>query len=365
MHLAHNVRSAGLPMAFVTHSSTAVPRNALPQRVVASIVARTMQLSEERTTALQALFENSQVQQRFCVLPAADLAKARSLSQNMELYRIHAAELALRAARDCLESAALEPASVDMVITCSCTGVLLPSLSVLIADELGLRSDVRRLPITEAGCAGGAAVLARAYEFVRAFPNSRVLVVAVELPSLTLQYADTSSANLVASAIFGDGAAAVLVQGRPDARRHGVEILATHTEKLPTSLQALGFDLRDGGLHVVLSRHVPKIIAKHLPQVLDDFLSRAGLRSDQLSFCVLHPGGRRVLESVEEALCIGAEQTRLSRDVLRDYGNQSSASVLFVLDRTLSLGSPQGYGLLAAFGPGITVEMSLLRGHPC
>jgi alkylresorcinol/alkylpyrone synthase len=198
---------------------------------------------------------------------------------------------------------------------------------------------------------------------LRAFPEARVLVVAVELPSLTFRTDDPSPENIVASALFGDGAAAVLLQARPAAA--AVEILATHTGLLPASLDDMGFDLRDSGFYVVLSKNVPHLIAESTPRVVRLFLERHGLSLADLAFCVLHPGGRRVLEALESSLALGPGLTAASWDVLSDYGNQSSASVLFVLRETLGRGVPPGYGLLAAFGPGITVELLLLRGHPC
>lgn len=363
-------------MAYITHLRTAVPRHPLDQHVAASAVAHSLGLGSSSASAVQDLFQRAAVDQRYSVLEPSVLEQPRSLTQTMELYRTHAAELATEAARACLAEAELDPQEIDMVVTCSCTGVLLPSLSVLMAQELGLRSDVRRMPMTEAGCSGGACALARADDYARAFDDAHVLVVAVELPSLTLQRDDRSRANLIASALFGDGAAAALVQGRAAPQRAqphsngdprtsglaGVEIVATHTEVLPESVGDLGFDLRDGGLHIVLSKQVPHIISRHLPRVLDEFLAKSGLTRDDLSFFVLHPGGRKVLDALESSLGLGSDRTRISRDVLRQYGNQSSASVLFVLEQTLAHEAPQGYGILAAFGPGITAELSLLRG---
>lgn len=351
-------------MTRVTHLNTAVPEHALPQTLAAQAVSRSLGLSEGRHQSVVELFGRAQVDRRFSVMDSDSMVRHRGLSQNMDLYRQHAADLGERAARPCLELAGVRPEDIDLIVTCSCTGLLLPSLSVLVAEKLGLRRDVRRIPITEAGCAGGASALARADEFIRAFPKARALVLAVELPTLTLQHHDHSSANLIASAIFGDGAAAAVVQGGRDsaASSSGVEIVATHSELLPSSVTDLGFDLRDGGLHIVLSREVPRVISNHLPRIIDRFLEEQGLSREDLSFFVMHPGGRKVLDSVEECLGLEASATQVSRDVLRAYGNQSSASVLFVLQQTFARGTPRGYGLLAAFGPGITVELSLLRG---
>lgn len=350
-------------MTYVTHVNTAVPHHSLSQSQAIAAIAGTLGVSNDRLSAVEQLFRHAHVERRYSVIDSTELSRSRSLSESMDLYRTHSAELGLRAARSCLDVAGLSPRDIDMVITCSCTGLLLPSLSVMIAQELGLRSDVRRIPITEAGCAGGASALARADEFVRAYPHAKVLVLAVELPTLTLQGDDHSRANLVASALFGDGAAAAIVQGHPfDKSPHSTEIVATHSEVLPSSTQDLGFDLRDGGLHIVLSQHVPHLISEHLPRIVTRFLSEQGISQEELSFFVLHPGGRKVLQSVEDCLGLKSSATRVSHEILRDYGNQSSASVLFVLEQTLAQGMAEGYGLLAAFGPGITVELSLLRG---
>lgn len=354
-------------MTYVTHVTTAVPEHELPQSETSAVLAQALEVPAGRLPAFEELARNTRVERRFSVLGLESLSSSRSLSQTMELYRRHAASLGLRAARSCLEDAGLAPTDIDMVVTSSCTGLLLPSLSVIIAAELGLRHDVRRIPITEAGCAGGASALARAAEFVQAFPHARALVLAVELPTLTLQAHDHSRANLVASSLFGDGTAAAVVEGSRVSRKGpvGAELIATHSELLPGSLQDLGFDLRDGGLHIVLTQHVPQVIKEHLPRIVRKFLSHHDLTQSDLSFFVLHPGGARVLESVEDCLQLEPRATQVSWDVLREYGNQSSASVLFVLEQTLTRGLAKGYGLLAAFGPGITVELSLLRGAAC
>lgn len=351
-------------MARISALGTAVPPHRLTQASAAAAVAASLKLSLRKSLALQDLFLRSEVHNRFCVLGAASFQEIRSLSETMNLYRFHAQQLSLDATRRCLDSAKVQPEQVDLVITCSCTGMLLPSLSLLIARELGFRSDVRRMPITEAGCSGGAYALARAADYVRAFPKARVLVIAVEVPSLTLQKHDQSSSNVVACALFGDGAAAALIEGtdvEPSAESTGLDILDTHTEVFPDSLQDLGFDLRDGGLHVVLSRLVPEIVSKNAPRVIERFLRRAGLSKDGLTFFALHPGGRKVLDALTAALHLERESTEISRDVLRAYGNQSSASVLFVLEQTLARQQVEGYGLLAAFGPGITMELCLLH----
>ena len=311
---------------------------------------------------MRTLFERARVTRRYSVLAPNGIGDSLPLTRTMALYRRHALELVLDVGRRCLTESGVDPRRIDLVVTTSCTGMLLPSLAALVVEPLGLRSDVRRLPLTEVGCAGGASALARAHEFTRAFPGAKALVLAVELPSLTFQADDASTGNLVASAIFGDGAAAALVQ---DGAGRGLEIVATHTAIFPNSLGDMGFELRDGGLHVVLSKDVPGIIARETPGVVREFLANAGVSANELGFYALHAGGSKVLEELERGLCLERAQTSVSWDVLRDHGNQSSASVLFVLRELLRRGVPEGYGLLAAFGPGISVELALLKWRAC
>jgi alkylresorcinol/alkylpyrone synthase len=227
-----------------------------------------------------------------------------------------------------------------------------------------MRPDVRRLPITALGCAGGAAALARAHDFLIGFPNARVLVIAVELPSLALQRTDPSLANLVSTALFGDGAAAaVLAGGAAAAPSAGsFEILETRSHIFPRSTHALGFDLRDDGFHAVLSKEIPLLLKQAIARVVAEMAARRGLSRADLSCFVLHPGGRKILGVLEEELGLTRDDTQLSWEILGRYGNQSSASVLFVLHEWLTQRRPAAgaHGVLAAFGPGLTTELLLL-----
>jgi alkylresorcinol/alkylpyrone synthase len=225
---------------------------------------------------------------------------------------------------------------------------------------MGFRSDVRRLPITELGCMGGAAALARARDFLCGFPDANVLVLSVELPSLSRQLEDLSLDNLVSSALFGDGAAAVVLRG---GAHNGVRILETLSHIFPRSTYALGFDLHTDGFHCVLSKDVPALLKTEIARLVGLLLSRGGVPRERLAAFVLHPGGKRILGCVEEELLLTRDQTQSSWDVLRDYGNQSSASVMFVLrDQITKRRPPSGaHGLLAAFGPGLSAEMLLLQ----
>lgn len=347
-------------MATITTVATAVPPHVIPQAKAAAVMQRYFALDPAKLKSMLRLFENAQVKRRYSVLPLEELSKPHSLTESAQAYREHAVPLARKVASDCLDQAGLRAADIDLLITVSCTGIMIPSLDAHLINDLGFRSNVRRLPITELGCAAGACALSRASELLRASPRSNALVVAVELPSLTFQRDDVSPANLVSSALFGDGAAAALLTS---GEAPGPRILDTESYLFPHSLGAMGFDLEDGGLHIVLSKNVPDLIRSQVKRLVDSLIVRNGLGRDQLSFFVLHPGGKKVLGYLEQELGLSRDATQPSWDVLRDYGNLSSASVLFVLHEWLTCRRPAAgeIGLMAAFGPGFSSEMLLLQ----
>ncbi len=347
-------------MITLSATTIAVPRHPLPRIEVQRALDSAFQLDQRRLAAAMAIIDNAQVEQRYSVFPLEYLVQPRSLTQTTLEYREHALGLARQVAQQCLDQACLDPRAIDLIITVSCTGYMIPSLDAYLINDLGFRQDVRRLPITELGCVAGAMALSQAWSFVRAFPDANVLVITVELPSLTFQAHDTSPANIVATALFGDGAAAALVTGQP---RAGVEIIGTRSALLPGTLDDMGYDLRDSGFHMVLSKDVPAILRKEFGGLVSNFLADYGLTLDQIAAFALHPGGKKILEYLEEELGLQCEQTAPSWAVLRDYGNLSSAAILFVLhqwltQRTLSSGQ---YGLAAGFGPGLSAELLLLR----
>ena len=341
--------------------ATVVPEHCFEQDSVKRVLRPLLPVSASRLDAVMALFDNAQVQRRFSVLPLDQLSVPRSLTDTMTLYRDSAVRLGRTAAAQCLTGAGVSARAVDLVITLSCTGFMIPSLDAHLAHDLGFRPDVRRLPITELGCVGGAAALARAHDFLAGHPEAHVLIVAVELPTLSFQRSDPSTAQLVSTALFGDGAAAVLLTGRRSVS--GVAVLDTETHLFPNSLDLLGFDLRNEGLHVVLAKELPETLRATFGAVVDRLLERAGIGRADLEYCVFHPGGKRILLAIEEALGLDRAQTQPSWDVLREYGNQSSAAVLFVLERWMKRHRPRlgAYGLLGAFGPGLSTELCLLQ----
>ena len=294
---------------------------------------------------------------RYLIAPIEWLLAPRSLGEAMRVYAEHAPRLARLASCSALANADVAPAAIDLVVSVSCTGYMVPSLDVRLAAELGLRPDVTRLPLTELGCSGGAAAIAVAHRHLAAYPRDHVLVVAVEIPSLTFQPADRSLDNLTASLVFGDGAAAAVLTGAAGAAPGQLQVLGTGSRLLPNSSAALGFDLRDTGFHVVLDRRLPRLVESDLAAVVAGFEVRQGI-TGRPDFLAVHGGGPRIFDAVEAALELAPEDLSLSRRVFREVGNLSSASILFTL---AELPETPGDGLAIAFGPGVTVELARLR----
>ena len=354
-------RGSGSTPPTIAATATAVPPYRIGRDEVKRHLQRTFSLTDDRLAAMLAIVDHSQVKQRYCIHPVESIIEPRTLDQVNQEYGEHAVRLGSAVVEECLARAGMTAAQVDLFITVSCTGVMIPSLDAHLANRFGFRSNVLRLPITELGCAAGAAALAYAADYLRAYPDATALVVAVELPSLTFQRFDTSQANLISSILFGDGAAAAIVTGDGSAR--GPRIVRTESFLFPDSLDAMGFDLQASGFHIILSRDVPELIRKEVRGLVDGFLARAGVRREELRAFIVHPGGQKLLTFIEEELGLSAADTECSWHVLREYGNQSSASVLFVLHEWLARRAPPpgAHGLLAAFGPGFSANIALLQ----
>ncbi len=347
-------------VATIAGTATAVPPHVLTREVVKNHIGDVFSLDGAKLEAIREVIDNSAIDQRYSVFPGEYTIEPRPLAQITTEYGEKSVELGLQVTEHALAQAGMSPTDVDLLISVSCTGIMIPSLDAHLATIMGFRSDVRRLPITELGCAGGAAGLARAWEYLNAFPDRTALLVAVEIPTLTFQRRDLSQANLISAVLFGDGAAGVVITGR---EAPGPRILASECFLFPNSLSAMGFDLRDSGLHIVLSKDVPEIIRERVKGLAEGFLARQGLRQEDISAFLLHPGGQKLLSYMQEELGLDRADTEISWEILRRYGNLSSASVLFILNEWLvQREMPSGsYGLLMAFGPGFTAEMLLIQ----
>jgi alkylresorcinol/alkylpyrone synthase len=300
---------------------------------------------------------------RYLAEPPERLVEPRGLTEAMGSYARHATDLAESASRQALDLAGVDGSAIDVVISVSCTGYLVPSLDVHLVERLGLRNDVVRIPITELGCSGGAAALALGHRLLAAQPEQRVLVVAVELPSLTFQPGDTSLDNLTASMVFGDGAAAAVMAGAQVAGHHGLTVDAAASHLVAGTAGALGYDLRDDGFHVILDRRLPRIIGRSIGEVAHRFLKRVGM--ERVEFLAAHGGGPRVLDAIQSALDLEDAVLAPSRQTYAEIGNVSSASILFTLAAILPcLGAQPVQGLGVGLGPGVSIELLQLNWTP-
>jgi alkylresorcinol/alkylpyrone synthase len=309
---------------------------------------------------LEQIQRNTLVGGRHLALPIEEYEALRGFGAANAAFIRCGLELGERAIREALAGAALAPSDVDAIFSLSVTGIAAPSLDARLVNRLGLRSDVKRTPIFGLGCVGGAAGIARAADYLRAFPRETALVLSVELCSLTLQREDASMANVIASGLFGDGAAAVVLRGA-ETEASGPRVQATRSIFYPNTESVMGWEVGDGGFRVVLSADVPTIAAGLRPDI-EKFLAEHGLTLADIGVFVCHPGGPKVLEAIEESLALPPHALGRSWDHLQRVGNLSSASVLFVLGDALAEQHPAGtFGLLLAMGPGFCSELVLLR----
>ncbi|MEQ9488286.1 MAG: 3-oxoacyl-[acyl-carrier-protein] synthase III C-terminal domain-containing protein [Alphaproteobacteria bacterium] len=308
---------------------------------------------------MQTAYRNAGIKQRRSCVPIDWYREPHGWRERNDLYVENALAILEEAGRQTIEEAGLAPEDIDSVVCISTTGLSTPSLEARLIGRLGLKNSVRRLPIFGLGCAGGVVGMARAADLARAWPGSRVLVLVVELCALTFRPQDTSKANVIASALFGDGAAAAILQsGETD----GEPILtfgaiAEHT--WPEDDQVMGWTIEEDGFGVLFSRDIPNIVGTRLRPLLERFLADNDLDWNALDGFVLHPGGAKVLEAYADAIPVPADDLRRGADILEYSGNMSAVTVLAVLRRTIDEGAG-GKRLMVGLGPGFSVGMGLL-----
>jgi alkylresorcinol/alkylpyrone synthase len=314
---------------------------------------------------LLSVYQNAGVLSRGSVAPIEEVFHPRDFESRNDRYRAVAAEAAPAMAKEALERAELAPRDVSLLVSVSCTGFMIPAVDAHVANALGMGPRLARLPITESGCAGGVVGLARATDYLRAHPERAALVLAIEMASLTFQRWDRSPTNVVSSAIFGDGGAAVVLVGarHPLAARAALRILDAESVFFPDTTHLMGFRLRNQGLQIVLDRDLAPFVRREVAPAVDGFLAARGLRREDVARWVMHPGGRRIIEVMCERLGLEADDMAATEAVLSQHGNMSSVTVLFVLDEILRHRRPEGgaRGVLGAFGPGFGAELALLQ----
>jgi predicted naringenin-chalcone synthase len=345
----------------IVATSTAFPRFEYDQRSCKEMLTRWIEGNPKAARSYLSTLDTQLVERRAIVVPLEEVFGGRSFAARNDDYIRHAVELGERAVVECLARAGIVAGDVDHFITTSCTGFMIPSLDARLGHKLGMKRTLSRLPITEHGCAGGAVGLREAASHLAAHPGHRVLVLSVEIASLTFQVNDFSPENIISAGLFGDGAAGALVMAEPRPGRPRLE--AAESRFFPDSLHLMGFNLTDTGLKIVLSREIPDAISEHAVPALGSFLDRHGLTPASVDHWLLHPGGRKIIESFEDAFDLGRGGLVHSRRILRNRGNLSSATVLAMLDDFFAQGlaKPGDVGVMVAFGPGFGAEMALLR----
>ena len=320
---------------------------------------------------LDRVHASAMVGARHLALPLERYAELNGFGAANDLFIEAALDLGERALRGALDEAGLRPRDVDLVISTSVTGIAAPSIEARLAQRVGLRPDVKRLPVFGLGCAAGVSGLARLHDYLRGWPGHVAVLLSTELCSLTVQRGDSSPANLVAGALFGDGAAALVAVG-PDAGGRaaagaeaaaGPTVLAARSHLYPGTEDLLGWHIRDQGFRIMLGNDLPEVVREHLGDEVRAFLADHDLKPGDVTAWVCHPGGPKVLEAVRESLDLPARALELTWRSLAEVGNLSSASVLHILRDTLTLRPPLAGtpGVLLAMGPGFSSELVLVN----
>jgi predicted naringenin-chalcone synthase len=306
------------------------------------------------------IFENAGVDMRYSIMDADEVFLKTSFEEKNDIYSREVINLAENAFLKSISKVNLNPADIDFIITVSCTGIMIPSLDAYLINRLKLNKDIVRLPVTEMGCVAGVSGMIYAYNFLKANPNKRAAVIAVESPTATFQHDDFSMVNIVSAAIFGDGAASVILSSLPDDK--GPEIIDEAMYHFYDAEHMMGFRLRNSGLQMVLDKSVPETITQHFPEIIHPFLERNNITIENVDHLIFHPGGKKIVQTVEDLFGFLGKDVEDTKEVLRKYGNMSSATVLYVLERFMDRNPPKGeIGLILSFGPGFSAQRILIK----
>lgn len=304
------------------------------------------------------ILRNSGVATRRSCLTIDEIFAPCTLTESIQRYRRNAVELGVQLLGETLEAAGIAPRDVDILITTSCTGFMIPSVDAYMANQLGMRSDLIRMPITQMGCAAGASALMYAAEMLQGRPGGVAAIVNIEFPTGTMQLGNFSMDNIVASSLFSDGLACTILRqgGEPAAAR----IDAWGTHQVSDSLDLIGYQLTSDGFLMNLDAALPDVIAEHFGAATTSLLADHQLTLEDITHFVMHPGGVKILDRIESILARSGRDARLSRETMRDHGNMSSTTVIVILERLLASRPAPGKALLMSFGPGFGAHQLLL-----
>ena len=305
------------------------------------------------------IFEGAGVDKRYSIMDAPEVFFYNSFEERNDIYIREIKELGRESLKKALKKANWEATDIDFIITVSCTGIMIPSVDAYLINDLKMRQDVIRLPVTEMGCAAGVSGIIYAKNFLKANPGKRAAVIALESPTATFQLNDYSMVNMVSAAIFGDGAACVLLSSNEE--DDGPKILGEAMYHFYDATNMMGFKLVNSGLQMILDKEVPQKIASHFPEIIHPFLSNYGKTIEDIDHLIFHPGGRKIVETVEDLFGSLGKNIDDTKEVLKLYGNMSSVTVLYVLERFMDRKPKAGeLGLMLSFGPGFSAQRVLI-----
>lgn len=336
--------------------ATAVPPHEIRQEDIELAAEAVFAGRAETFRRMRPIYGNAGIAKRHSCVPLEWYGQQHGWPERHDLYVENALDLLQCAAEDCLVRAGCAPEKVDGIVVVSSTGMTAPSLDARLLERMPFRRNVQRLPVFGLGCAGGVLGLARTAALARANPGQKWLLLVVELCGLTFRPRDLSNSNIVATAIFGDGAAAVLLS----TEGNGPRLTASGEHTWPETLDVMGWHIEDDGFGVLFSRDIPSLVRHNYRDAVDGFLGSIGWRLDRIRGFAFHPGGTKVIDALEEALDLSPTTLDPARQVLSEFGNMSAATVLFVLERVLAAKQPMPM-LVGALGPGFTAGFAILE----
>ncbi|MCB0465137.1 MAG: type III polyketide synthase [Aequorivita sp.] len=345
----------------ITTVAKQLPANSRKTKEIIPFVKQWMQGQDSRfQRKVIKIFEGAGVDKRYSIMDPVEVFTNTSFEERNDIYIREITKLGKQCLQKALDKATWKPTDIDFIITVSCTGIMIPSVDAYLINELKMRQDIVRLPVTEMGCAAGISGIIYANNFLKANPGKRAAVIALEAPTATFQLEDFSMVNIVSAAIFGDGAACVLLSSNEE--DCGPEILAEEMYHFYDATDMMGFKLVNTGLQMILDKNVPDKIAEHFPTIVNHFLRKNNLEIKDIDHLIFHPGGRKIIETVEELFGSLGKNIEDTKEVLKLYGNMSSATVLYVLERFMDQKPKSGdLGLMLSFGPGFSAQRILLK----
>tara|TARA_R110002124_G_scaffold138576_6_gene302116 strand:+ start:46969 stop:48021 length:1053 start_codon:yes stop_codon:yes gene_type:complete len=306
------------------------------------------------------IFEGAGVDRRYSIMDAHEVFLNTSFEERNDIYVRETKKLGKECLEKALKKASWKTTDVDFIITVSCTGIMIPSLDAYLINDLDMRQDIVRLPVTEMGCAAGVSGVIYANNFLKANPGKRAAIIAIESPTTTFQLEDYSMVNIVSAAIFGDGAACVLLSSNE--ADSGPKIVSEEMYHFYDATDMMGFKLVNSGLQMILDKEVPDKISKHFPDIVHPFLAKSNKTIEDVDHLIFHPGGKKIVQTVEELFGKLGKNIDDTKEVLKLYGNMSSATVLYVLERFMDREIDKGdLGLMLSFGPGFSAQRVLIE----